>query len=390
MGIKDFLKGDNPSTSGGWTYKWEEKNEDVIYKIPKNIVWNDNIVVREDEYGIFMRDGKILKVFDRPGRYALTTQNVSTFGLADRVQELTGVKQLGEFYYVRRRELRGKFGTKEPIAFRDPDFGIVRIRLFGQFAYKVTDPVLFITQFVGTEDINTTGEVIEWLRDQIVMIMNDILGELKRDQNMAVIDLPAYLEEIEQILLARIKDDLDRYGLDLTKIIGININLPDKIQEAIDKRGELQALGVNYMQYQAGQAMEKAAMNESGGGNLAGMGVGLGAGLGMGSGMTGAVQAGMKPDQDNPWEQKSKDASAKDEKTCPNCGKPVKEGKKFCNNCGHKLMEETLCVKCGKPIAPGSKFCSSCGAKQTEECPECGNEIPPGSKFCSNCGNKID
>ena len=389
MGFKDFLKGDNPSVSGGWTYKWDNKNEDVIHKIPKNIVWNDNIVVREDEYGVFMRDGKVLKVFDRPGRYALTTQNIAAFGIADKIQNLSGVKQLGEFFYVRRRELRGKFGTKEPIAFRDSDFGIVRIRLFGQFAYKVTDPILFITQFVGTEDITTTQKVIEWLRDQIVMIMNDILGELKRDQNMAVIDMPAYLEEIEQLLLARIKDDVDRYGMDLTKIIGININLPDKIQEAIDKRGELQALGVNYMQYQAGQAMEKAAMNEGGGGNLAGMGVGLGAGLGMGTGMTGAVQAGMQPNQENPWGTKGPDTASKTEKKCPNCGKPVEEGQKFCNNCGHKLVEETACIKCGKPLSPGSKFCSNCGTKQTIECPKCGAEQKPGAKFCKECGEKF-
>ncbi|MFW3147164.1 MAG: SPFH domain-containing protein [Thermoplasmatota archaeon] len=389
MGLINKLKGDNPSIVGGDTYQWESKGDDLIWRVPKNIVWNDNIVVREDEYAIFFRDGKALTVFDRPGRYALTTQNIATWGLAEKFKDVTGVIQMGEVYYLQRREMRGKFGTKEPITFRDSDFGMVRIRVFGQYAYKVKDPLLFITQFVGTANLNSTGEITDWFRDQIVMSLNDILGELKRDQNMGIIDVPAYLEEMEQILLARIKDDTERYGVEIMKITGLNFNLPDKIQEAIDKRGELQALGVNYMQYQAGQAMVKAAENPSGGGNLAGMGVGLGAGLGMGAGMTSAVQSGMQPQQPNPWDTKEPGVAAKPKKKCPKCNGDVEEGQKFCNNCGAKLVEEVVCIKCGQPMPPGSKFCNNCGAKQTVECPKCKSELAPGTKFCNNCGEKV-
>ncbi len=302
MGIFGDHKTKKESLAGGSTYTWDKKGDELLWKLPKNIVWNDNIVVREDEWAIFMRDGKALKVFERPGRYALTTQNIASFGLADILQNLTGVRQIGEVTYVQRRELRGKFGTKEPITFRDSDFGMVRVRVFGQFSYKVTDPLLFVTQFIGTENMNSTGQVVDWFRDQIVMSLNDILGELKRDKNLAIVDIPAYLEEIEQFLLSRVKDDTERYGIEIMKLSGLNFNLPEKIQEAVDKRGELQALGVNYMQYQAGEAMVKAAENPSGG-NLAGMGVGLGAGLGMGAGMTQAVQAGMQPQEKNPWKE---------------------------------------------------------------------------------------
>lgn len=384
MGLFGDHKTKKESRVGGSTYKWENKGDEVLWKLPKNVVWNDNIVVREDEWAIFLRDGKALKVFDRPGRYALTTQNIAALGLADTLQNLTGVRQLGEVTYVQRRELRGKFGTKEPITFRDTDFGMVRVRVFGQYAYKVIDPLLFVTQFVGTENFNSTAQVLDWFRDQIVMSINDILGELKRDKNIAIIDIPAYLEEIEQFLLSRIRQDTQRYGVEITKITGLNFNLPQKIQDAVDKRGELQALGVNYMQYQAGEAMVKAADNPSGGGNLAGMGVGLGAGLGMGTGMTQAVSAGMKPSDENPWEQK-KPGGGK----CPKCKADIEEGQKFCNSCGMKLIEEVNCVKCGQPITPGSKFCSSCGTKQTAQCPKCKAELPAGTKFCSNCGEKV-
>jgi len=393
MGLMDKLKGDNPSIVGGWTYKWEEKGEEVIHKIPKNIVWNDNIIVREDEYAIFFRDGKALAVFDRPGRYAMSTQNIATFGIADRIQDLTGVKQLGEIYYLQRRELRGKFGTKEPITFRDSDFGMVRVRVFGQYSYHVIDPLQLITKFVGTENITTTPQILEWLRDQIVMVLNDILGELKRDQNMGIIDVPAYLEEIEQILLSRVKDDTERYGLEITKITGLNFNLPQKIQEAVDRRGELQALGVNYMQYQAGEAMVRAADNEGGSGNLAGMGVGLGAGLGMGAGMTGAVQSGMKPQDQNPWDSPSPRTASppdKGKKKCPKCGHEVEQDQKFCPNCGNKMVEEDRCIKCDKPISKGAKFCPNCGAKQVIECSKCSAVVKVGSKFCPDCGEKIE
>ncbi len=387
MGVFGGHKTKKESAVGGDTYTWNNKGDDLLWKIPKNIVWNDNIVVREDEWAIFMRDGKALKVFDRPGRYALTTQNIAMFGLADKLQDLTGARQIGEVTYVQKRELRGKFGTKEPIAFRDSDFGMVRVRVFGQYSYHVIDPLLFVTQFVGTENMRSTNEVTEWFRDQIIMSLNDILGELKRDKNIGIIDIPAYLEEMEQFLLARIKDDTERYGIEITKVAGLNFNLPDKIQEAIDKRGELQALGVNYMQYQAGEAMVKAAENPSGGGNLASMGVGLGAGLGMGSGMTQAVQAGMDPSDKNPWKDQEK--NVKPSIKCPKCRSEVEEGVKFCPSCGNKLSEEINCVKCSQPMSPGSKFCPNCGSKQTIECPGCKAELKEGTKFCSNCGHNF-
>lgn len=392
MGLLNKLKGDNPSVVGGDTYTWNDKGDNVIWKIPKNIAFNDNIVVREDEYAIFMRDGKALTVFDRPGRYALTTQNLKMWGIADKFKDLTGIRQIGEVYYIQRREMRGKFGTKEPITFRDTDFGMIRVRVFGQYSYKVKDALLFITQFVGTENLSSTGQIIDWFRDQIVMSLNDILGELKRDKKMGIIDVPAYLEEMEQILLSRLVDDTERYGVEIMKITGLNFNLPQRIQDAIDKRGELQALGVNYMQYQAGDAMVKAAENKSAGGNLAGMGVGLGAGLGMGTGMTGAVQAGMQPQDQNPWGSGSPRTAAPSDKTekCPKCGAEMKEGQKFCNNCGHKLVEEVKCVKCGILIPSGTKFCSNCGAKQVLECPKCKTELAPGIKFCPNCGNNME
>ena len=373
------------------TFYWDDnaKGENLLYRIPQNIYFNDNVVVREDEFAVFFRDGKALHVFNRPGRYALTTQNLPI--LASLGAALTGIKQLGEVYYVQRREMRGKFGTTEPLVFRDSEFGLVRLRMFGDFSYKVMDPILFITEFVGTRGYTYSDEVIKWLKKQLVMSMNDALGELKRDQKISVVDIPAYLEEFEQILLSKVSDDTDRYGLKVMKIVGLNINLPEEVQEAIDKRGAMSALGVDYIKYETGKAIggigEGAASGGGGGGagDMAGMGAGIGAGFGMASAMTQAMSGSVGSGQPQAGSGAAK-------RPCPKCGVLIDENAKFCSSCGAKIETGGItCPKCNASVASGSKFCPSCGANISagSKCPKCGKEVAAGTKFCPECGAKM-
>jgi membrane protease subunit (stomatin/prohibitin family) len=373
------------------TFHWEDqaKGENILYRIPENIYWNDNVVVREDEWAVFFRDGKALAVFDRPGRFAITTQNLPV--LATITAKLTGIKQLGEVYYVQRREMRGKFGTAEPLTFRDTEFGLVRLRMFGDFSYKVMDPTLFITEFIGTRGWTSSTEVIEWLKKQLVMSMNDALGELKRDKNLSIVDMPAYLEEFEQILLTKVTDDTERYGLKVMKIVGLNINLPEEVQEAVDKRGAMSALGVDYIKYETGKAIggigEGAAKGGGGGtGDMAGMGAGIGAGFGMASAMTQSMQ-GTAPVGGAP-------ATEGPKKKCPECGSMLDQNAKFCSNCGFKFLTESqTCPKCNSAIEANAKFCQNCGEKISaggdHTCPKCNAAVKPGVKFCPECGNKL-
>ncbi|MDY6966742.1 MAG: SPFH domain-containing protein [Halobacteriota archaeon] len=375
------------------TFHWEDatKGENVMYRVPQNIRWNDNVVVREDEYAVFFRDGKSMVVFDQPGRFAMTTENVPV--LASIAKAITGVQQLGEVYYLQKRELRGKFGTTEPLAFRDTDFGVVRIRVFGQFAYKIADPMLFITQFVGTEGISTSDKVIEWMRDELVMTLNDALGELKKEKQMAVVDIPAYLQELEQIILSKVESETTRYGVEITNIAGMNINLPSEVQEAVDKRGAMSALGVGYMEYQTGRAVENigegAAKGDGMGAGMVGMGAGMGAGFGMGNIMTQGMagQQGQQPQQ----EQQAFDQK-KTMVKCSSCGVDIKEDAKFCPECGQKVLKEGMmsCPKCNSEIPAGSKFCAECGEKLISQCQKCNAELLPGAKFCPECGEKVE
>lgn len=364
------------------TYTWpvQYKGENVMYKLPTNVYYGDNIVVNEDEYAVFLRDGKALHVFDQAGRYALTTQNVPI--LRTILPKLTGVKQLGEVYYLQRRELRGKFGTPEPFTFRDTDFGLVRLRAFGQFAYKIVDPLVFITQFIGTKGWSNSNEIMDWLKGEIVQTLNDVLGELKRDKDLALVDMPAYLNEIEQIVLSKIDKEAARYGLDITNLAGITISPPKEVQEAIDKRGAMGALGVNYTQYQTGKAIEGVGEGAAKGGDggaaaLAGLGAGAGMGLGMGGAMTQGMQQGT--------------AETQVKVKCPHCSALVAEDAKFCKECGKEITSggKVKCPKCDASIAADAKFCKECGSATKITCPKCNAELAGDAKFCKSCGEKV-
>ena len=367
-------------------FYWVEdyKGDNLIWRLPRNIILNDNVLVREDEYGIFFRDGKALAVFDRPDRYALTTQNIPI--LKDIIGATMGNVQIGEFYWTQKREFRDKFGTSQPLAFRDSDFGVVQLRMFGQFAYKVADPMLLITQFVGTKGLTKSEEVVDWLKGQIVMVLNDILGELKAKKQMGVLDMPAYLQEIEQMCLAKLTAETESYGLKIMKFAGLTISMPDEVQEAINKRGAMSALGVNYMQYQSGKAIENIGVGAAQGGDGAGfamMGAGMGAGIGMGNMMMQGMNGGAAP-----FGQAQTATPAG--KACPKCGTAVPDGAKFCPGCGEKQASGSFCPECGAAVPSGAKFCPECGKKMgASACPKCGAELSAGAKFCPECGERI-
>ncbi|MCL5930394.1 MAG: SPFH domain-containing protein [Candidatus Thermoplasmatota archaeon] len=370
------------SLFGSTTFEWEDqfKQGNIMWKVPRLIRLNDNAVVREDETAVFFRDGKAIWYIDKPGRYALTDLNAPVVG--GLVKALSGVQQQAYVYYLQRRIIDGKFGSKEPYAFRDKDFDIVMLRLFGDMRYRISDPSIFINQFVGTFNVETSADVEERIRDQVVLLIYNVLGKMK-DQGVSVLDLPSNLMNIEEAVLSSAKAAFDQYGVELNKISGLNISLPDEVQKAIDTRSSMKAVGANYLQYQAGQAMVDAAKNTSG---TAGAGVGLGMGLGAGAGMAypmaSNITQGMNQQQP-PVEKKVK--------KCPKCQTDVDENAKFCPSCGYSFAaEETMkCPYCGKDIPKNSKFCPECGKAIVTKCPKCGTDIPPGSKFCPNCGEKV-
>ncbi|HHT74891.1 MAG: SPFH domain-containing protein [Methanomassiliicoccaceae archaeon] len=374
------------SLIGADTFKWEDadKRGNIMFRLPRNIRWNDNIVVREDEIAVFYRDGKVLAYIDRPDRYALSSLNDPIVGRI--VKALSGAQQQAEVIYLQKRVFDGKFGSKQPYQFRDPEFGVVNLRVFGEFRYKVSSPENFVNQFVGTFNYATSAEVESRIKEQMVILVYNIIGEMK-DQGMGVADLASSLMNIEQGVLAKSDDQFGPYGLDIDKISGLYISLPDEVQRAVDTRASMQVLGTNYMGYQTGQAMREAASNPAGG--AAGAGVGVGAGIGMGWTMVDQMRGAGQSQQPSGGGQGSPPPFGPTVK-CPKCGTMNPSTNKFCSECGHRFEPDSKCPKCGSNVPGGSKFCPNCGNPMGNlKCPNCNAEVPASSKFCPNCGNPM-
>src|SRR5947199_106863 len=193
----DQTAGHKEGIGGSMTIAWDDqfKRQDIMWKGPRNIRMNDNVVVREDEIAVFYRDGKVLAYLDRPDRYALTSQNAPILGRL--IQALSGVVQQAEVYYLQKRIFDGKFGTQDAFLFQDPDFDMVQLRAFGDFRYRLKDPETFINQFVGTFGAATSAEVEDRIKNELMKQLNVTLGKMKAN-GLKVVDFAASLNDIEQ------------------------------------------------------------------------------------------------------------------------------------------------------------------------------------------------
>lgn len=324
---------------------------------PGDFRLGSQVIVRESQTAVFFRDGKALDVLG-PGRHTITTANIPI--LASLIGLATSGKTPfpAEVVFVNMREfLDQKWGTPEPIAFRDSDLGMVRLRAFGTSAFQVKDPALFVNGIVGQQGIYTTGVLQNYLRSIIVAKLTDLLGEQKK----SVLDLPSLYNEIGAGTKAQLADDFAAIGLTLKALYVSAITPTDDTTKAIDERAAMGAIGDmdKYMKFKAARAMGDAA-NQPGGPGGAAMqtGMGLGAGAGMGAAMAGMMSQAFQQQQ-----QTSPKPAAEATTKCPNCGTENPANSKFCNNCGNKLTGSVKCPTCGTENPPGAKFCSNDGTK---------------------------
>jgi membrane protease subunit (stomatin/prohibitin family) len=321
---------------------------------PGDFRLGSQVIVRESQTAVFFRDGKALDVFG-PGRHTITTANIPVLA------SIIGLATMGkspfpaEVVFVNMREfLDQKWGTPEPIVFRDSDLGMVRLRAFGTFAFQVKDPSLFVNGIVGQQGIFTTGALQNYLRSIIVTKLTDLLGEQKK----SVLDLPSLYNEIGAGTKAQLTDDYAALGLTLKALYVNAITPTEETTRAIDERASMGAIGDmdKYMKFKAARAMGDAANQPGGASGAMETGLGLGAGAGLGAAMAGMMSQAFQSQSGQP-------AAAAATVTCPNCGTVNPAGSKFCNNCGAKLTGTIKCPTCGTENPAGSKFCSNDGTK---------------------------
>ena len=336
--------------------EWEDSSKDtIVYRYPltdrDELMTSSTLVVRESQCAIFMHKGQIADVFG-PGTYKLTTENIPFLtkmlslpaGFESRIK--------AEIYYVNTKQFVGqKWGTQNPIMMRDEEFGNIRVRGFGVYSFKVSDPKVFMKEVFGTNAVFTTSDVEEQVKPMLIQAITDAIAE----SGISALDLARSYKEFSNTVLETCKAEMADFGFSITKFIIENISLPEEVEKALDERttlGVLEDKMGTYTQKKAADAMGDAAKNP--GGNMAGIGVGLGAGLAMGDIFSDSIKSA----QNKPKEKPVKTVK------CPNCSSDIKEGLKFCPECGKAMPKPTKnCPKCNAEISARAKFCPECGEK---------------------------
>ena len=383
MGILDKIKSEALNQFIEVIEWLDETQDTILYRFPvhgQEIKNGAQLIVRESQAAVFVHEGQVADVFGA-GRYTIDGGNAPILSKLGAWKYGFNSPFKSEVYFVNTKQFTDmKWGTSNPIMLRDNDFGIVRLRAFGAYSLRVADPQTFIKEVAGTNGHFETEDIDAQLKRSIVTEFSDAIGEMK----IPALDLAAQYKEIGETIRGKINDDFKDYGLEVTKFYVENVSLPKEVEEAMDKRASMGALGnvQNYAQFQAADAMRDAAQNEGGG---AGLGAGLGAGFAVGNQMANAFGGGQGVNQ-----QQGESGGQTNTVACPSCGKQNNPNAKFCADCGAKMQAETVpCVKCGADLREGAKFCSECGASQEKQkCAECGHELAPGAKFCPECGTK--
>ncbi len=273
--------------------QWNEDTEGVLaWRYPMQdfeIQYGGSLTVRESQIAVFVNEGKIADVF-MPGMYKLTTQTLPLLTYLKNWDKLFESPFKSDVYFFSTRLQTGrKWGTPQAITLRDTDFGMVRLRAFGMYSYAIGDARKFFTGISGTRALYTRDDLEEQLRGILVSTMANSLGSSSKP----FLDMAANQTLMAGEVKGALQAAFDKYGLALDVFNVTSINLPEDLQEALDKRIAMGMAGDlnKYTQYQVANAVPLAAQNEGG---LAGVGAGLSAGVALGQTMAQGLSAAQR------------------------------------------------------------------------------------------------
>jgi len=272
MGIFDFLTGEFIDVIH-WT---DDTRDTMVWRFEREaheIKYGAKLTVRTGQAAVFVHEGQLADVFT-PGLYMLETNNMPVMTTLQHWDHGFKSPFKSEIYYVNTTRFNNlKWGTKNPIMLRDPEFGPTRIRAFGTYSVRVTDPAKFLTEIVGTDGEFTMDEISFQIRNIIVQAFTNTIAA----SGIAVLDMAANTADLGKLIAGAIADTVAQYGITIPELYVENISLPPAVEAALDSRtsrgltGDLDA----HMKFAAAEALRK-------GGEASGaMGAGLGAGMGM-------------------------------------------------------------------------------------------------------------
>ncbi len=374
MGIISFVKGGVKELA---IARPDEFKNHIVYKHPDSTVpMKAQLTVEADECAIFFRDGTHRGSFT-PGRHTLDSSNIPFLG--QLVDKFTGGNVfIAEVYFVTTREIANlKFGG--PVGkLRDPQSQIpIGLMVNGTFSLRVIDPVKLVIGLVGLQATDNESST-RWFKEMMLKVIRDRVAELCVKKKWPLLDVcsGAYTEEIEQEVIAGMRQHVESYGIEVMRIGNFNLIMKEEDEKRLNKIFDNAAYmnmagGIQgYQQMAAASAMMDAGEGMKQGGGAGGGAMLAGAGLGVGFGMANQFQGAMQYQQPQQPQQP------------PPGIPPTQPG-------GAAAVK---CEKCQKMVAPG-KFCAECGATMAAAGPKfcggCGQPVPAGGKFCAGCGNKV-
>ena len=304
--------------------QWNETEDGVLaYRYPMQDMEIENggqLTVRETQMAAFINEGKIADVFG-PGLHTLSTRNLPILtDLMNWSKDFESPFKSDVYFFSTRLQIDQKWGTANPVTIRDKEFGVVRIRAFGNYAYRVADPHVFFTQVSGTRQRYLATDLEDQLRTMIVERMAGVFAT----SDVTFLDMAANQSALAAKIADAVKPGFSALGLEMNQFVLESVSLPDDLQKVLDQRIGMGMVGDvgRLTQFEAAESLEEAAQNTGG---TAGMGVGLGAGVAMAQAFMGQATSAASA---------SATPAAAGAKFCIECGKPVPAGAKFCPECG--------------------------------------------------------
>lgn len=361
---------------------FDETGKELVHRLPESgsgeIKWGAQLTVRESQAAVLFYKGKACDAFGS-GRHTLKTGNLPIITKILSIPWRGNSPLRAEVYMANLKYFTNlKWGTRNPVAFKDSELGLIRLRAHGIFNIQIVQPVLFINSLVGTMGKFTTDDIATYLKRVIVSRFNDYLGETLD----SILNLAGKFDELSLELQKRLVGDFAHFGLRLSHLYITSITPPEEVQKAIDDKSRLSVIQDidKFVKMKAAMAMEKAAEGQGE--------AGAGIGLGMGMMMPGMFAASHNNTQG------AQAPAEKSQITCPDCRNQISADARFCPLCGHQQLVLSQCVNCGKNLVPNAKFCSKCGhatsdKPQIKVCSKCHSENIPGAMFCNQCGERL-